>query len=77
MNYAEALQTLLGKDPDHKIQLLYIKLENGKVLVFLGAPVTDEDAQQIERITFGEQVSPAVVGLATKMFGATEEIRSQ
>lgn len=77
MNYAEALQTLLGRDPAEKIQMLYITLENGKVLVFLGAPVSPEDADQIETITFGERVSPALVGLAAKAFGPDEVFRAQ
>jgi len=77
MTYAEALQTLLGRNPNEKIQMLYITLENGKVLVFLGAPVSPEDADQIEGITFGEQVSPALVGLAAYAFGSTEAVRAQ
>ena len=77
MNYAEALQTLLGRDPKGRVQMLYLTLENGKVLVFLGAPVTPEDADQIESITFGEQVSPALVGLAVGAFGIGEGSRVQ
>jgi hypothetical protein len=77
MNYAEALQTLLGKNPNEKIQMLYITLESGKVLVFLGAPVTIEEADQIDAITFGEQVSPALVGLAARAFGPDDVFRAQ
>jgi len=77
MNYAEALQTLLGRDPKEKIQMDYITLENGKVLVFLGAPVSPEDAEQIESITFGEQVSPALVGLAASAFGSSDGFFAQ
>ena len=42
---------------------------HGKVLVFLGAPVSEEDADQIHSITFGERVSPALVGLAATFNG--------
>ena len=77
MNYAQALQTLLGRDPNEKIQMLYITLENGKVLVFLGAPVSPEDADQIDSITFGEQVSPALVSLAAYAFGPDQAFRAQ
>lgn len=77
MNYAEALQTLLGRSPNAKIQMLYLTLENGKVLVFLGAPVSIEDAEQVQNITFGEQVSPALVSLAAHAFGSTEAFRAQ
>lgn len=77
MNYAEALQTLLGNDPKQKIQVVYITLENGKVLVFLGAPVTQEDADMVETITFGEQVSPALLSLATVAFGSTNGFHAQ
>jgi len=77
MNYAEALQTLLGRDPRNRIQMLYLTLENGKVLVFLGAPVTPEDAEQIQNITFGEQVSPALLSLAARTFGPDDVARFQ
>jgi len=69
MNYFQALQALLGRNPEEKIQMLYITLDNGKVLVFLGAPVSEEDADQIHSITFGERVSPALVGLAATFNG--------
>ncbi len=77
MNYAEALQALLGRDPNEKIQMVYITLENGKVLVFLGAPVSPEEADQIESITFGEQVSPVLVGLAASAFGTVDGFKAQ
>ena len=77
MNYAEAIQTLLGKDPGQKIQVVYITLENGKVLVFLGAPVTPEDADQIETITFGEQVSPVLLSVAVGTFNSAGGVLAQ
>jgi hypothetical protein len=77
MNYAEAIQTLLGKDPGQKIQVIYITLENGKVLVFLGAPVAPEDADQIETITFGEQVSPVLLSVAVGAFNSAGGVLAQ
>jgi len=77
MNYFEALQTMLGRNPNEKIQMLYITLENGKVLVFLGAPVSEEDADQIQSITFGERVSPALVSLAASTFGSSDGFLAQ
>jgi hypothetical protein len=77
MGYFEALQALLGRNPNEKIQMLYITLENGKVLVFLGAPVSEGDADQIHSITFGERVSPALVSLAASTFGGTEGLYTQ
>ena len=77
MGYFEALQALLGRNPDEKIQMLYITLDNGKVLVFLGAPVTPEDADQIDTITFGEQVSPFLLSLAVSAIGTVDGFTTQ
>lgn len=67
MNYAQALQVLLSRPENDLVQVLYLKLESGKVLVFLGAPVTEEDALQIKDIVFGEQIPPSLVGLSAMM----------
>jgi hypothetical protein len=77
MSYVEALQVLLGRNPEEKIQMLYVTLDNGKVLVFLGAPVSEGDADQVQSIAFGERVSPALVGLAASTFGSTEGLYTQ
>ena len=77
MNFAEAMHMLLHRPGGEKVQIMYVHLNNGKVLVFLGAPVSPEDADQIESITFGEQVSPALVGLAVGAFGIGEGSRVQ
>lgn len=67
MNYVEALRTLLAQGDDELIQVLYIRLSNEKVLVFVGAPVSEEDAAQIEEVTFGEQIPPLLVGMSTML----------
>lgn len=77
MNFVEAMQMLLHRPEGEKVQVMYVKLTNGKVLVFLGAPVSPEDADQIESITFGEQVPPALIGLAFGGFGSDNEFRAQ
>jgi hypothetical protein len=77
VTFGEGLQALLGRKPDDKIQLVYITLENGKVLVFLGAPVTPEDADQIDTITFGEQVSPFLLSLAVSAIGTVDGFTAQ
>jgi hypothetical protein len=77
MNFAEAVQSLLGKNPDQKVQVLYLTLENGKVLVFLGAPVTVEEADQLKDIIFGEQLPPALISLADMSARFTGEVRLQ
>ena len=74
MNFAEALQVLLHRPEGEKVQVMYVKLVNGKVLVFLGAPVTEEDFAQIDDIVLGECVSPSVIGMAA-MFG--DSVRAQ
>lgn len=77
MSFIEAMNMLLHRPEGEKVQIMYVRLANDKVLVFLGAPVTPEDADQIESITFGEQVSPALVGLAMGAFGIGEGTRAQ
>jgi len=77
VTFGEGLQALLGRNPDEKIQLVYITLENGKVLVFLGAPVTPEDADQIKEITFGEQMSPFLLRLAVSAMGTMDGLKTQ
>ena len=54
--FAEALERLLAGAMDNQIQVIYIKLKNNKTLVFLGAPVTIEEFEQIEDIVIGECV---------------------
>lgn len=64
MTYVEALQRILGRGEDAKVQVLYLKLVNGKILVFLGAPMSEEDFMNIEDVVRGEQVHPFLLGLS-------------
>lgn len=77
INFVEALSVLLHRPKDEKVQVIYVRLTNGKILVFLGAPVTPEEADQIESITFGEQIPPALVGLTVGAFSVGEGTRAQ
>jgi hypothetical protein len=69
VSFAEALQALLHRPDGEKIQVVYVKLKTGKILVFLGAPVSDEDFDQVEDVVLGECVPPAMIGMAA-MFGS-------
>lgn len=69
VSFAEALQALLRRPDGERIQVMYVKLKNGKILVFLGAPVSEEDFDQIDDIMIGECVPAALVGIAAR-FGA-------
>lgn len=71
MNYVEALRTLIAQDDNERVQVLYLRLQNGKVLVFIGAPVSPEDAEQIEDLVFGEQIPPLLIGAMTMFNGGT------
>jgi hypothetical protein len=58
MNYADtlAISTLLNRDPKEPVQLLYVRLNNGKTMAFVGAPLSEEDFEKLDDITFGECV---------------------
>lgn len=73
VSFAEALQALLRRPDGERIQVMYVKLKNGKILVFLGAPVAEEDFDQIDDIVLGECVSPAMIGLAAVYGTPTRE----
>ena len=43
-------------DDDTPVQLLYIKLESGKTLLFLGAPLEEDELMNIKSLVFAEPV---------------------
>ena len=59
MSYADslAITTLLNRDPDEPVQVLYVRLTNGKTLAFIGSPLSEDDFERLDDITFGECVS--------------------
>ena len=60
--FAKALEALLVGPDNEEIQTIYIRLKNGKTLVFLGAPVSEEDFDQIDDIRIGECVPVELIG---------------
>jgi hypothetical protein len=64
--FHEALHKLLGEPDEELIQTVYVRLTNGKTLVFVGAPITDEEADQIEDIVFAEQIPACLIGLTSQ-----------
>lgn len=72
VTFAEAMQALLHRPDGEKVQVIYLKLKTGKILVFLGAPVDPEDFDQIEDIMIGECVPPALIGLAASLGSDTK-----
>jgi len=64
VTFAQAIQALLHRPEGERVQVIYLKLRSGKILVFLGAPVDPEEFDTVEDILIGECVPPAVIGLA-------------
>ena len=67
MTYAQALQTLLHRPDGDRVQVLYLRLASGKILVFLGAPMTQEEYESIEDCLLGEQIPPVLIGLSNAL----------
>jgi len=62
--YADALAQLLGLDAGTEAQVLYVHLNSGRVLVFLGAPVSETDMDEVKEVHFGELIDPIVFAFA-------------
>jgi len=72
-DFMQALHCLLGNPKDELIQVLYVRLENGKILVFVGAPVDPDEASQVEAVVFGEQLPASLVGFTSRASGTTAQ----
>lgn len=72
MTFAQAMQALLHRPEHEKVQVIYLKLKSGKILVFLGAPVDPEEFDTLEDILIGECVPPALIGLAASLGSDTK-----
>ena len=58
-----AIRDLLCRDDDQEVQVLYVHLKNGKTLVFLGSPLSEEDFEKLDDITFGECIPPTFLNM--------------
>jgi ABC-type thiamine transport system substrate-binding protein len=52
---AEAFQT------EAMVQVVYVTLEDGRKLVFLGPPMDAEEVAGVQEVTFGEHVHAALL----------------
>lgn len=71
VTFSEALQDLLRCPDDAEVQVLYITLKSGKVLVFLGSAVSEEDFDQIDDVVLGECISPSLIKLVSLLGSGT------
>lgn len=62
--YAAALVELLGLEAGTETQVLYVHLNSGKTLVFLGAPVSEADMDEVKEVHFGEAIDPITLAFA-------------
>ena len=53
----------LFSDPEDMVQLLYVHLSGGKTFVFVGSPISEEEFETLENVTFGECMPKAVFDL--------------
>lgn len=57
---SEALQQLLFRGSGARVQVMYVTLEDGRQHIFLGAPLADDDYEQIVDFVLGETIDPVV-----------------
>lgn len=67
VSFSDALHDLLRCPDDAEVQVLYITLKTGKVLVFLGSAVAEEEFDQIEDVYLGESISPSLIKLISML----------
>jgi len=48
-------------DPEQLIQVLHVHLLDGRVLVFLGPPMSESEINQIQQITLAERISTTML----------------
>lgn len=73
MSYADslAISNLLNRDPDEPVQVLYVRLTNGKTIAFLGSPLSEDDFDHLDDITFGECMSTGSLNLLRILSSST------
>jgi len=62
--YADALAELLGLEAGSEAQVMYVHLNSGRILVFLGAPVSETDMDEVKEVHFGELIDPIIFAFA-------------
>lgn len=55
---SEALQQLLCRGSGAKVQVMYVTLEDGRQHIFLGAPLAEDDYDQIVDFVLAETIDP-------------------
>lgn len=54
------LQQLLFRGSGAKVQVMYVTLQDGRQLIFLGSPLADDDYEQIVDFVLGETIDPVI-----------------
>lgn len=55
---SEALQQLLFRGSGAKVQVMYVTLQDGRQLIFLGSPLNEDDYENIVDFVLGETIDP-------------------
>lgn len=63
-----ALQKLLFKGSETKIQVLYVTLDDGRQHLFLGSPLHEDDYDKIADFSLGETIDPVLYASMTSLF---------
>lgn len=57
---------------DDVIQVVYVHLEDGRQLIFLGPPMSENELEQVKTVIFGESVSTKLILAASRAIRDSE-----